>query len=400
MFFSERVPPEARNAYKKDAVAGMLGAVMMGLTMPFIAVIARKTLKASALELSVITMAPLAGSLLSILWANAMEGRRKMPFVFWSWIASRSLFFLAVFATNSLLFVAMFAVYCLVISVNSPAYSAILKEIYPDGDRGRIMGYARVCTVSVMIAMTAIAGPLLHAVSYRWVFPFAALFGLAAACTFRRIPAKEATGDRNTPVPEFFLRSVAILREDRGFAWFCAGIFVSGWGNLMALPVFVLYQVDVLHVNEVWASAYSVVVQLVAMVGYVYWGSYIDRKTPNKAVAANVLIWTIVPLAYCFATSAWMLLPVMVLNGIVNSGLELAYLNGIYQHAPDDRITHYQAVFSSLGGLRGIMAPLLGAYLVDSGLLSMKGVFIISAVMILSSYVIQVIGIRKYPAAS
>jgi MFS family permease len=89
-----------------------------------------------------------------------------------------------------------------------------------------------------------------------------------------------------------------------------------------------------------------------------------------------------------------MLLPAMVLSGIINAGLELAYLTGIYHYAPDERIAHYQAVFATLGGIRGVAAPLLGAFLVQSNVLSMRSVFVISAAMILASYPVQMMGVE------
>ena len=50
MFFAKQVPPGARDAYSRDAWAGILSAAMGGITLPFIIVIARMTLKASAME--------------------------------------------------------------------------------------------------------------------------------------------------------------------------------------------------------------------------------------------------------------------------------------------------------------------------------------------------------------
>lgn len=396
MFFSNKVPPKARDAYRKDAASGMLGAVMSGLTLPFFGVIAREVLHASALEISLLTVVPAAANGFTLFWANRMDGRRKMPYATWPWVAARSLFFFAIFVTTPRLFTLMVALFWMLGSIAGPAYSALMKEIYPDRDRAKIMGYARVCTLGVLMIVTAAAGPLLRGHNYRYVFPVAAVFGIASAFTFNRIPTTEATGEKRRSLLVFVRNSLRILVDDAGFRWFCAGIFVSGFANLMVAPLFTIYQVDVLGVNTQWASIYSVLAQLVAMYGYVYWGSYIDRKTSHHAIAVSALLLAVIPFAYIFVTRAWMLMPVMVLSGFVSSGIDLAYMNGIMQYAPSERITHYQAVFASLMAARGLVAPFLGVFLNQTLGMSYQTVFALVAGLILLSYFVQLWGIRTH----
>lgn len=394
MFFDKRVPPPARFAYRLDALSCMLGAVLLGLTAPFISVIAIKTLKASAFEISLLTVMPLAGSTLSLVWANMMEGRRKMPFAVFSAVLSSSLFLLAMLVTTSWAFVAMVSVYYILLSISGPAYSSIIKEIYPDSDRGRIMAYSRVCMLSVFLGVSLIAGPLLHGYNYRIVFPIAALFGIASAMSFKRIPANDTHGDPTVPLRRFIKNSLRLLRENSGFRRFCNGVFVAGFANLMLQPLFALYQVNNLHVDTNWASLYAVVGSPVAMIGYVYWGAYVDRRTSHEAVAACTLLLALVPLAYCLTSAAWMVLPIVVLGQVASTGLELGYANGVLQYAPQDKIVLYQGVFASLMGLRGMIAPFVGVLLVQSGLLPMKSVFLLCGGLIFLAAAIQYQGAR------
>lgn len=395
MFFAERVPPKARDAYAKDAASGMLGAVMMGLTGPFVGVIARKTLHASAFEVAVLSMAPVAGNLFSLIWANMMEGRRKMPFAVWSWVVSRGLFACVLFATTSLTFVLIVAAINFIASIASPAYSALMKEVYPDGERARIMGYARVCTIAVYVVATAAAAPLVAGFNYRYAFPVAGLFGVASTFVFSRIHSTEEHGDPSVPVGKFIHSGIMILRDDPGFRWFCGGIFIFGFANFMAQPIYTIYQVRI-GVDTSWAGIYSIVSALVMTVAYFHWGGYIDKKRPEAVVALQAGCWAMIPLLYCLASRPWMLVPVTVVSGIVGAGAELSYFVGVLHFAPKERITQYQAVFLSLMGIRGIVAPFVGAALQQSQLLSMRGIFVLSAGLILSSVVVQLVGMRKY----
>jgi len=371
---------------------------MSGLTGPFVAVIARKTLHASALEISILSMAPVAGYLFSLVWANMMEGRRKMPFALWSWVVARALLVLCIFATRSWSLIAIFSAVYLISSIAQPAYSALMKEIYPDSDRARIMSYARVCTVGAFVAVTAIASPLVKGDGYRYVFPFAAVFGVISAFAFARIPTVKADGRSEVPLHRFVGSGLMILRDDQGFAWFCAGIFVFGFANFLATPIYTIYQVQI-GVDTTWAGIYSIVAALTMTVAFFYWGPYTDRKRPEGLVAIQALCFAAIPIIYCFATRPWMLLPATLVSGIINAGLELSYFTGVLHFAPEDRITSYQAVFLSLMGFRGIVAPFIGAALQQSGVLTTRSIFALSAAMIAFSVVVQLVGMRRYGGA-
>ncbi len=398
MFFAKRVPPKARDAYNKEAVSGVLTAVMTGMTGPFVAIIARKTLHANAFEIGILSMAPLAGNLFSLLWANVMEGRPRMPFAKWSWIVARSLFFLAICAKTSAWFVVMVAAASFVASIAAPAYSVLMKEVYPDRERASIMAYVRVCTVSVFVVVTAVAAPLLQGYSYRIAFPVAALFGVAGAIVFSRIPTNDTVGAAGVRIDRFVRDGIMILRHDRPFRWFCASIFLYGFANLLAQPIYVIYQVDI-GVNTTWAGMYSVAAAAAMTLAYFYWGTYIDRKGPQTAVLLQMLCTVAIPLIYCVSGRPWMLLWTAVVSGIVSAGVELSYFNGVLRFAPHERITHYHGVFLSLMGFRGLFAPFVGAALYRAGALSAHGVFLLSAGLILVAAGIHGWGIRNYAVA-
>ncbi|MHB1459934.1 MAG: MFS transporter [Armatimonadota bacterium] len=397
MIFKNLVPPEARDAYIMDSSAGMLAATMSGLTVPFFPIVARQILHASAIQISVITMAPVAGYVLSILAAHAAEGRAKKPIVVWVNIVACSLLMLMMFAHTSAVFVTIIAAFFILLAMSGPAYSAVMKEIYPSDSRAKIIGYVRIGMVLVGILITAIAGPLLKRVDYRYVFSLAALFGIGSGICFSRIKATDRSGESSVPFHQFLRSAMLALRDNPGYGWFCWGIFISGGANFMATPIYVLYQVDKLHVDMVWASWFAIIAQITAVFTYAFWGQFIDRKSPTLAVAIISLVFAFVPIVYCLATQAWMLVPVFILFGIINPGYELAYISGVLSYAPPDKVTSYQAVFLSLMGLRGITFPFLGSYLYQHHYMSMHAIFILCSVLMIVSVAVQLVGHRRYP---
>lgn len=396
MFFANRLPPKVLSAYKKDSVAGILAAVMYGLTMPFLAVIARDDLHATEIQIAVITVAQVAANILSFVWANIAEGKRKMPYAVASWVISRGILCATVFAYTANAFVIMITAFWLVSSIAIPPYSALMKEIYPDSDRGRIMGYVRVWSGLVWLVIALVAGRLLDVVSYRYVFPIAGLFGIVSALTFGSIPTSQTSGDSSVNVGKFTMDSFKILVKDGGYRWFCGGVFIAGWANFFTLSLYPIYQVDVLHVNKMWAAVYSITTLAVTMISFYYWGHRVDRKSPSYIVGVCNNLFAFIPLIYYVSSNKWMLLPAMVIAGICNAGSELAYFNGVLLYAPEGRVTQYQAIFTFLLGFRGLTATFLGAKLIELHWLTMQQAFLITAALAFMSYPILMIGEKKY----
>ncbi len=370
---------------------------MSGMTNPFIIVIARYRLHASPLQISLLTMAPVSGYLLSLLWANMMHGRRRMPYAVWPWVIARSLFFLVAFATCSKAFVAIMVGFYVLSSVASPAYTDLIQEMYPDADRARIMGYVRVCTVVATIALTMIVGWLSSADSYRIVFPIAAVFGVASALVFSRIPTSEAYGDASIKLHNFIAESVRLFVEDKGYLWCCAGTFIFGIANFMVSPLLAIYEVDTLRAHEAIQSVYNLVVLVVAMLSYAYWGALTDRKQAERVVALQVLMWVFVPLSYLLASHWWMLLPTKALAGFIGAGTELSYFIVIFRYAPKGRVAQYQAVFLTLTAIRGLAGSPLGTALVEWRVMNAQAVMVLSAALTLLSVFVLLWGHKKYP---
>lgn len=407
------LPSKVRYAYKRDLLAGALVGLYTGSIFPFFLIIARDRLDASTFLISLMTAAPFIGNLLALLWANAMEGRPKLPFVVWSGTIARSLMFLMVIATTPLRFALIICSSQFLGTIASPAYAAIMKDIYPDNQRGRIMGYVRVALALSTIVATLAAGILLAdgnrwifpaGQNYRWLFPVAALFGIGASISFSRIPTsppseEECIGKRKTH--EFLIAAFAILADNRRFRWFALSVFTFGFGNLLLVPLYPVFQVDRLHITTYQAAILSNVLSIVWMASYLYWGRYVDLRSPLRATLVNVFLSMLVPINYFLAHSVWMLLPAFVISGVTAAGIELAYFNSILKFAEERRESHYQALFSWLLGVRGSVAPFIGAGL--ASVFNGRGwdiryIFLIGAFLMLCGAMMQFLGVRRTQA--
>lgn len=401
MLFEKAVPINARRSYRLDAWSGILAGIYSGAISPFFLLIARERLNAGPFLIGLMTASLFLGNLLSLLWANAMEGRKKMPFVAGSWYLARGAFLLMIFATTPLRFAIIVSVAQFLATIASPAYAAIMKDVYPDEHRGRIMGYSRVLVALFMIVSALAVGWLLKYVSHRWIFPFGAILGIISAYAFSRIqtsdPSTEELANKRSTL-KFLKSSFSILLENRGFAWFASSVFVYGFGTLLLSPVYPIFQNDSLHITYWQLAVLTNIQSILWMVSYLYWGRYVDVKSPLKATVINVSAAILVPLGYCISFNWWMLIPAHIVAGITNAGIEMAYFNSVMQFSDEGRISHYQALFACILGIRGVLAPFVGAWLISSFVaqeLDIRYIFLIGVAILLVGTMMQIAGLRR-----
>jgi MFS family permease len=127
----------------------------------------------------------------------------------------------------------------------------------------------------------------------------------------------------------------------------------------------VVHQVDNLHIRNEYIAYLVNVSALTSIPFYFFWGRYLDRHGPLKAVKLSMFLAVMVPVVYLFAHDWKVLILASIMSGISASGIDLSYLNSILQFARNDRIPQYQSAHSFLFGVRGTMAPFLGGTLVS-----------------------------------
>ena len=413
MFLEKAVPESARNAYRRDAWAGLLAGIYGGTIGPFLLFIARSQLHASESLIGLMAAGPFIGSMLALVYANSMEGRRKMPYVVWPLIIGRTLFVLTLFAVTPLPFALVVTAAQILGALIGPGYAVVMKEIYPDDQRGTIMSYIRIGIAAATFVTTLLVGPLLKGghipllniqvdpVSYKLIFPLGGLIGVASAIAFGSIktaPVDPVHPDnQRVPIFHFLRDTLGILREDKGYLWFSLSIAIGGFGNLMVVPIYPLYQVDTLHITAVQVSILASITTIFWMFFYPYWGRYVDARCPIKASVINTLLVILVPLNYFMATNVWMLIPSAIILGISAGGTELAYFNSIMFFSKDGMEARYQALHSFLLGLRGTIAPFCGAalaaYFRTNGL-GVRYIFLIAMVLLMVGCGLQAYSLR------
>ncbi|HEY3297151.1 MAG TPA: MFS transporter [Armatimonadota bacterium] len=366
-FLRNAVPESCRDAFVKDVGSGVLSGMYSAVIGTFLMYVARKELHCSDMMLGMISAAPFIGCILALFYAHAMEGRPKMPYMVWAHSLGRALYFGILFINTPLPFALVATAAQVIVSLGGPPYAAVINEIYPVQQRGILMSYVRVAAYFSMLVFTLIAGRLLHVVGFHYVFPMAAVVGVGAALVFGTIKTApidiDDPANHRPPLGNFIKETMSILIRDRANRLYAIGISVSGFGCLILAPVFTVFQVDKLHMTEYQLAAITISGIFTWAVTYPIWGKLIDKRSPVTASILSALLWTVYPLSYVFATKWWHVLPANIIAGISLGGMELGYFNSILEYSEEGKETQHQAMYSFIQGVRGMIGPFVGAWL-------------------------------------
>jgi DHA1 family inner membrane transport protein len=376
-------PADLRRNFVLDLMAATLMGVYVAAINTFVPVVARR-LGASPFLLSVIVAAPAAGNILAVISAPLLQGRRKMPTMVAAWSIGRGLFLLMPFVVLPLPFALIVAAHWLIVSLPLPAYVEIMRQIYPDAYRGRAMAYVRVGFTASMMLMTPLFGRLLDVWSYQYLFPAVAAFGVAAGLMFGQVRFQETLNR----VRQSLLEPWRVLWQDARYRDYSLALFVYGFGSLMTAPLIPILLVDELRLNYSQVGLLGMINSIFWMVFCIIWGRTVDRRGGLWTIRVNFILTIVVSLAYMGAHNMWLAAVAYIFTGITVAGVDLGWMNAIMQFAPRDQVSNYTAVHAGLVGLRGIAAPLIGTALMVVPWIGLRGVFLLSALLILVGWLL------------
>lgn len=398
MLIESLVPWRARPNFRLDATSAALSGLYVGAIFPFVAFVARDHLHATGAELGLITAAPFVGNLLALPFTHVIARGDAVRNVALVLGAARLIMVAIAFARGSAAFSWIVFVVQSLAAIQSPTSVSVIRLIYPQEYLGRLLSYTRVVLVGGMIVSTFAAGWLIDRWGWRLVFLAFSPLGMLSLIAYSRIriPAEQAVTSQSE-VREFLRGALGLLRRDVPFRWFAGAVSVYGFGNLMAVPVFTIYQVDVLHISATWVAILMNTTQVVWMLSYVFWGRFIDSVSPLKIVMINTIVAAAVPLNYIAASQVPALLPSAIASGIVYAGIELSYFNSVMHFSTPENSAQYQGMHSLLLGVRGVLAPFVGAAMARSlqmRNMDVRWVFALSAALILLGALLQWMGMR------
>jgi MFS family permease len=371
--------PAVRRAVRVDVSVTLLVTVFSGLTGPFTGLILRRELGASPFQLSALGSANAACLLLSVALARLVDSRRPLPWVVWPTFVARGLFLLAPFIETPWPLVGVLVGGTLLGTLVTPAQTALVQQVYPAAERGRALGSIRTVGAVVAIALAGIAGQLLGWVSWRWVFPVAAVIGMAGSLRQRRLPLPEPAAVEAAARPTL-LEAWRAVRADRGYRRLLLSAFVFGAGVWLMQPATPMLLADVVGATTRQVGLLSGVAAMAAIGGNLLWGRLVDGTRSVRTLRVVYLVGMLAPAIYSFCSDfPSLVVGAAVAESLMATGLDLVWMLAVIEFAGPGRTAQYAAIGGTLAGIRGIGAPLLGATIIET--LGLQAVYFASAAL-------------------
>lgn len=163
--------------------------------------------------------------------------------------------------------------------------------------------------------------------------------------------------------------NLGLLKEDRLFAWMLGCWMIMGMGNLMVMPLRVEYLANPQYgfdvTNEQVALVSFVLPSAVRIGSTKLWAFLFDRvHFISWRLSINVCF--IIGFILFFGShNLWVVAAGSMFVGLANGGGNIAWNLWVTKLAPPEKVSAYMSIHSAFTGIRGVLAPFLGFYLIS-----------------------------------
>ncbi len=343
-------------------------------------IVVKKALHAENWQLAVLTMIWPVSNLFSIWWGKLIEraGSLRKFFIFAGFFGRLTLL-LVFYITNvnqfiMILFLMHSANSIIIPSTNKIYQSNVRKEV-----RGKLFGFTMSLRTFILLILSYIIGRLLdwNENLFRIIIAICAISGFINCMIMSSIKLEKKPDDR--PKEKFNIlaplkRSVEILKTNKPFAHFQRNFTFYGMGFIMMQPAIPIYLVEKLQLSYTQNFVGKIIL---ANIGLMFLspilGSKHDSFHPFKFTSmafGGLIIYPIsILVSSYFAPSNIAVAIVFVgffLFSIAMSGINMAWNMSSIHFAGNDDSSMYQSVHVTVTAFRGLLAPLLSLFLMNT----------------------------------
>ncbi len=345
-------------------------------------VIAKKALGAYDYQVTFLVMLWPLANLLSIWWGKALEYSRSISkFFIITAIFGRLILLLMYFVKS---FSGYFTIMVFVFSFNSllsPAQNVILQNKFRKENRGLLFGYTASIITIVMITVSYITGILMdrNEQFFRIYFIFVGIMGFISMLVLSMIKVnKKSLPPSKFSFNKIFIQPIVgafeVLKKDKNFAIFQRNFFIYGFAYLSLLPAIPKYLVDYLgwDYSKTFIGK-SIISQLGILILAPLAGKIHDKKSPAYFTGFTFLILALYPF-FLFISSFYtgqiysmiLVYTAFALFGVGMAGMVISWNISSLFFAGQKDVSMYQSVHVTLTGLRGMIFPLIGLFIMKT----------------------------------
>lgn len=267
-------------------------------------------------------------------------------------------------------------------------YSALLADITPYAQRGRI---------GSLIAIAGVVGALIFTflsiyfwkVSQGWVFVVTAVLVAASLAVVALGVREPQTHSTHHHEHTGFKASVAAIMSDKPLALYVLAMSIYWLGAGAAAPFITRFGVKELGIAEETSFVLLLVVVLSTSVGAVICGWLADKFGRKRVLQPALIIFALAALAGSQVRDMGLAIPVMVLVGLGNAAPTALHLSLLADLVPKNRAGAFMGYANMLWSVAQPVGAFVAGILVDVTL-SYRGVFVMAAVcMVVASVVMS-----------
>ncbi len=264
-----------------------------------------------------------------------------------------------------------------------PLLTQMYQENYPEVERGQLFSRTVMIRIAVAAAFSELGGRMLsyHLELYRVMLViFAVALAFGGFC-LSRIPTRPLSNSAGSHP----FRALRFAHTDKLFRRTLVCWMFMGFANLMMLPMRVEYLGNAKYELGLSLSMVALLTGVIPNVARLIlspvWGWLFDKMN-FFALRMTLNVGFMIGIVSFFTSNDLPgLITGAIIFGISNAGGDVAWSLWVTKFSPHDRVAEYMAVHTFFTGVRGVLAPLAGFYLVAH--LSMGALGWIAAALIL-----------------
>ncbi|HEX3045846.1 MAG TPA: MFS transporter [Bacillota bacterium] len=377
---------------------GIFNVATLDMVNPFTGIFAMK-LGATKFQVALLSSLPAAVSLLAMIPGagfidrHARKKRLTLCFMF-----AHRLFFLLIACIpffeptyRATIFVTIIGLMNLPGAIGNIAWQSLISKIIPQERRAEAFACRNRAMNFVGTLLALCSGFLLDRmafpIGYQLIFALAFVLALVELRVFNKLdeqhpPICPAILDTDTLADESGekepLGLKEVLKETRFVRYTLASIFFYfAWP--LAWPLFSWYQVKILGANNFWVSLLTIMASGGSLMGYGFWVRVINRYGNLKTLFFSTITIFVVPAAYAFSHSLYIVVAFNLVTGAIFSGVNLALFNALLEVTPNTHKASYIAYYNTCITAAQMIAPMVGMSLLN--FMNFQWAFIICAIM-------------------
>ncbi len=247
-----------------------------------------------------------------------------------------------------------------------PLMTQLYQNHYPESERGGLFSQTSRYRIVVAILFSDLAGRFLtgRLESHPLLLAFYALALFSMASFLHKIPS-DPLPLRESP---HLLQSFRHLKEDHFFRWTLYCWMIIGFANLMMVALRVDYLANPQHKIEMNPTQIALLVGVVPNIARLLmsgiWGWLFDHLDFYRLRMLLNMSFALATVTFFTGDSMSGLLVGAVFYGIGIAGGDVAWSLWVTKFSPPKLVAEYMSIHLFMTGIRGIIAPLTGFWIV------------------------------------